>query len=143
MDVGELLWFGVLLTPQVFTPDCQRKRVLGPPLGLADLQCGPFTDGQLVRWEELSDISFPVESGYNVDSFRLMDPQGWRSVPHVSALAADRHLHDLGVAVVVEVFWVELKGDSPLLGEGGEGGQEGVPLQQMLPRKSEGRCPIE
>ena len=72
-----------------------------------------------------------------------MDPQGWRSVSNLSALAADRHLQDLGVAVVVEVFWVELEGDSPLLGEGGEGGQAGVPLQQMFPRKSEGRRPIE
>ena len=72
-----------------------------------------------------------------------MDPQGWRSVPNLSALAADRHLQDLGVAVVVEVFWVELEGDSPLLGEGGEGGQASVTLQQMFPRKSEGRRPIE
>ena len=72
-----------------------------------------------------------------------MDPQGWRSVPNLSALAADRHLQDLGVAVVVEVFWVELEGDSPLFGEGGEGGQAGVTLQQMFPRKSEGRRPIE
>ena len=72
-----------------------------------------------------------------------MDPHGWRSVSNLPVLAAYRHLQDLGVAVVVEVFWVELEGDSPLLGEGGEGGQAGVTLQQMFPRKSEGRRPIE
>ena len=72
-----------------------------------------------------------------------MDPHGWGAVSNASGLSAYRHLQDLSVAVVVDAFGVEFEGDSPLLGEGGEGGQEGVPLQQMLPRKSEGRHPIE
>ena len=72
-----------------------------------------------------------------------MDPHGWGAVSNVPVLAAYRHLQDLGVAVVVEAFGVEFEGDSPLLGEGGEGGQAGVHLQQMFPRKSEGRRPIE
>ena len=143
MDVRELLWFGVLLTPQVFTLDCQREGVLGPQLGLADLHCCPFIYGKLIFWEEPPNISPPIERGDNVDSSGLVDPHGWRSISNVSVLAAYRHLHDLGIAVVVEAFGVEFEGDSPLLGEGGEGCQEGVPLQQMFPRKSEGRRPIQ
>ena len=101
MDVRELLWFGVLLSPHCLTVDGERKHELGPALGLADLNCCPFIDGQHVRWEELSNVSFPAESGDNVDSFGLVDPHGWSSISNVSCLSAYRHLQDLGVAVVV------------------------------------------
>ena len=69
MDVGELLWFGVLLSPHRLTLDGEREHELGPALGLADIHCCPFTDGQHGCWEELSNISSPAEGGDNVDSF--------------------------------------------------------------------------
>ena len=61
-----------------------------------------------------------------------MDPEGGSSVSNVPTLAAYRHLQDLGKASVVVAFWVEFKGDSPLLGEGGEGCQRAVSLQEMF-----------
>ena len=78
----------------------------------------------------LSDIGFPVESGDNVDSFGFVDPQGRSSVSDVPALAAYCELQDLRQGVAVAGCH-ELKGDSPLFGEGWEGGQKGVLLQQM------------
>ena len=66
-----------------------------------------------------------------------MDPHGWGAVSNVPVLAAYRHLQDLSVAVVVDAFGVEFEGDSPLLGEGGEGRQKGVSLQEMLSWKGE------
>ena len=39
VDVGELLWFRVFLSPHRLTVDEERKHVDCPPLGLADLQC--------------------------------------------------------------------------------------------------------
>ena len=58
-----------------------------------------------------------------------MDREGGSSVSDVPNLAAYRHLKDLRVSSVVVALWVEFKGDSPLLGEDGEGCQKGVPFQ--------------
>ena len=60
-----------------------------------------------------------------------MDPQGWSSVSNVLTFASNPQLQDLGKAIVVVAGWLQLKGDSPLFGEGWEGGQKGVLLQQM------------
>ena len=143
MDVRELLRFGVRHGPQGFTPCCQRKYVLGPFLGLAYLDRSPFIQGGLLRWEEFANVSFSIESGADVDSAGLMDPQGWSSVSNVPTFAAYRHLQDLRKASVVVALWVEFEGHSPLLGEGGKGCQKGVPLQKMFSRKGKGRCPIK
>ena len=129
MDVRELLRFGVRHGPQGFTPCCQRKYVLGPFLGLAYLDRSPFIQGRLLRWEEFANVSFSIESGADVDSAGLMDPQGWSSVSNVPTFAAYRHLQDLRKASVVVALWVEFEGHSPLLGEGGKGCQKGVPHQ--------------
>ena len=143
MDVEELSWFGVLHGPQGLALHHQRKEVLGPLLRLAYLHCSPFVDGRLLCPEEFPNVRFPIESGADLDSTGLMDPQGGSSVSNVPTFAAYRHLQDLRKASVVVALWVEFEGHSPLLGEGGEGCQEGVPLQQMFPRKSECRRPIK
>ena len=137
MDVRELLRFGVRHGPQGFTPCCQRKYVLGPFLGLAYLDRSPFIQGGLLRWEEFANVSFSIESGADVDSAGLMDPQGWSSVSNVCFLTSNCHMQDLCKAVVVVAFGVEFKGDFPLLGEGVKGCQQGVLLQQMFFWKSE------
>ena len=66
-----------------------------------------------------------------------MDPEGGSSVSNVPTLATYRHLQDLCVASVVVAFWIEIEGDSPLLGEGGEGCQKGVSLKQPFSLKRE------
>ena len=57
-----------------------------------------------------------------------MHPQGRSSVSDVPALAAYCELQDLRQGVAV-AGWLELEGDSKLLGKGGEGGQKGVLFQ--------------
>ena len=57
-----------------------------------------------------------------------MDPQGRSSVSDVPALATYCELQDLRQGVAV-AGWLELEGDSKLLGKGGEGGQKGVLFQ--------------
>ena len=143
MDIRELRWPGIFHGPQGLTPNDQGKHVLGPLLGLANLNCSPFIDGRLLCPEKLPNGGLPIESSADVDSTGLVDPEGGSLVSNVPTLAAYGHLHDLRVASVVVAFGVEFEGDSPLPGEGGEGCQEGVPFQQMFPRKSEGRRPIE
>ena len=140
MNVGELFWIGVLHRPEAFSVYNQRKHDLGSPLRLAYLHGRPLIYGRLLFPEDFSNIGFPVESGDNVESTGLMDPQGWGSVSDVPTFAAYRHLQDLRVPVVVVAGWTEFEGDSPLFGERGEGGQKAVLLQQMLFRKGE-RCP--
>ena len=129
MDVGELLRFGVLHRPQGLALHDQRKEVLGPLLCLAYLHCSPFVDGRLLGPEELPNVRLPVESGADLDSTELMDREGGSSVSNVPNLAAYGHLQDLREASVVVALWVEFEGDSPLLAEGGEGCEQGVPLQ--------------
>ena len=129
MDVGELLRFGVLHGPQGLALYLQRKEVLGPILGLAYLHCSPFVDGRLLCPEVLPNVRLPIESRADVNSTGLMDPQRRSSVSNVPTLAAYGHLQDLRQASVVVALWVEFKGDSPLLGEDGEGCQKGVPFQ--------------
>ena len=129
MDVGELHWFGIFHGPQGLTLYDQRKHILGPLLGLAYLHCSPFVDGRLLCPEEFPNVRFPIESGADLDSTGLMDPQGGSSVSNVPTFAAYRHLQDLRKASVVVALWVEFEGHSPLLGEGGKGCQKGVPLQ--------------
>ena len=87
-------------------------------------------------WEMLCHVSLPVESGDNVDSFGFVDPQGWSSVSDVPTLAACCELQDLCQGVGVS-GGLELEGDSPLLSEGGKGGQKGVLFQQMFFRMGE------
>ena len=130
MDVGELLWVFVLHRPNCAALDHQRKHVLRPLLFLNYLHSCPSLKGGLLFPDIFSDISIPVESGDNVYSFGFMDPQGRSSVSDVPALAAYCELQDLRQGVGVAGCH-ELKGDSPLFGEGWEGGQKGVLLQQM------------
>ena len=137
MDVGELSWIPVLHGPQGLALHHQRKEVLGPLLRLAYLHCSPFVDGRLLCPEEFPNIRLPVESGADLDSTGLMDPEGGSSVSNVPTLAVYRHLQDLCVSSVVVAFGVEFEGDSPLLGEGGEDCQKDVPLQKVLSRKGE------
>ena len=137
MDVGELLWFGVLHRPKGVILYGQGKHELCPSLGLAYLYCRPFVDGRLLCWEGLTDCSFPIESGADVDSFGLVDPQGRSSVSNVPSLASFCQLQDLRKAVGVVAGWLELEGDFPLIGEGREGCQKGVSLQQMFCWKGE------
>ena len=137
MDIRELPWFGVIHRPQGLTLYHQRKEVLGPLLRLAYLHCSPFVDGRLLCPEVLPNVRLPIESSANVDSTGLVDPQGWSSVSNVPTLAAYRHLQDLRVSSVVVAFGVEFEGDSPLLGEGGEGRQKGVSLQEVISWKRE------
>ena len=129
MNVRELFWIGVLHRPEAFSVYNQRKHDLGSPLCLAYLHGRPLIYGRLLFPEDFSNIGFPVESGDNVESTGLMDPQGWGSVSDVPTFAAYRHLQDLRKASVVVALWVEFEGHSPLLGEGGKGCQKGVPLQ--------------
>ena len=128
MDVGELLWVFVLHRPNCAALDHQRKHVLRPLLFLNYLHSCPFLKGGLLFPDIFSDISIPVESGDNVYSFGFMDPQGRSSVSNVPALAAYCELQDLRQGVAV-AGWLELEGDSKLLGKGGEGGQKGVLFQ--------------
>ena len=137
MDVGELGWFRIFHGPQGLTLYDQRKYVLGPLLGLAYLHCSPFVDGRFLRWESLANVRLPIESSADVDSTGLVDPEGGSSVSNIPTLAAYRHLQDLCVASVVVAFWIEIEGDSPLLGEGGEGCQKGVSLKQPFSLKRE------
>ena len=137
MDVGELSWIPVLHGPQGLALHHQRKEVLGPLLRLAYLHCSPFVDGRLLCPEEFPNVRLPVESGADLDSTGLMDREGGSSVSNVLTLATDGELQDLRVSPVVVAFGIEFKGDSPLLGEGGQGCQKGVPLQKLLSRKGE------
>ena len=137
MDVGELRWSGVLHGPQGLALYDQRKYVLGPFHGLAYLYCSPFVDGRLLCPEELPNVRLSIESSADGDSTGLMDPEGRSSVSNVPTLAAYGHLQDLGVTSVVVAFGVEFEGDSPLLGEGGEGCQKAVSLQEVISWKRE------
>ena len=89
----------------------------------------PLVNGRLLCSEEFPNVRLPVESGADLDSTEPMDREGRSTVSNVLTLSANRHLQDLCEASVVVAFWVEFEGDSPLLGEGGEGCQKRVPLQ--------------
>ena len=137
MDIRELRWPGIFHGPQGLTPYDQGKHVLGPLLGLANLNCSPFIDGRLLCPEKLPNVRLPIESCADVDSTGLVDPQGGSSVSNVTIPAAYGHLQDLRISPVVVAFGVKFKGDSPLLGKGGEDRQKGVSLQEVISWKGE------
>ena len=95
MNVGELLWFGVLYRPQGFALYLQRKEVLGPRLRLTYLHSSPFVDGRLLSPEVLPNARLSIESRADVDSTGLMDPQGGSSVSNGTTLSACGHMNDL------------------------------------------------
>ena len=72
-----------------------------------------------------------------------MDPQGRSSVSNAPTFAANCQLQDLGIWFLFVACWLEFEGDFPLFGEGGEGCQKAVPLQQVFTWKREWSCPIE
>ena len=128
MDIRELRWPGIFHGPQGLTPYDQGKQVLGPLLGLANLNCSPFIDGRLLCPEKLPNGRLPIESSADVDSTGLVDPQGGSSVSNVTTPAAYGHLQDLRISPVVVALWVEFEGHFPLLGEYRKGCKKGVPL---------------
>ena len=131
-DIRELHRSGIFHGPQGLTLYDQRKHVLGLLLGLAYLHCSPFVDGRLLCWEVLPNPSLPIESGANVDAVEIVDSEGGSLTSDVLAVATNCHVKDLSITSVAVARWLQLKGEFPLLGEGGEGCETAVSFQQMF-----------
>ena len=111
--------------------------MVGPRLHLTYLHGCPFIDVRLFGPKIFPSVRFAVKSGDDVDSTRLMDPQGRSSVSNAPTFAANCQLQDLRIRSLFVACWLEFEGDFPLFGEGGEGCQKAVPLQQVFTWKRE------
>ena len=95
------------------------------------LHCIPFVQRRSLVSKGFCHIRLPVESSDNVKSKGLVDPKGGSSVTNfttLATLAPCREVDDLSISPVFVACGLELKGDFPLLVQGGKGCQKGLLL---------------
>ena len=75
--------------------------------------------------ESLANVKLPIENSDDVNS---EGSKGGSLVTNFATLAACRKVDDLSIPFVCVAFGVEIKGDFPLLVQGGKGCQKGLLL---------------
>ena len=94
---------------------------------MAYLHFIPFVQRRSSFSKRFSHVRLPVESSDNVKSKGLVDPKGGSSVTNfttLATLAACREVDDLSISPVLVACGLEIKGDFPLLVQGGKGCQK-------------------